>query len=52
MKLTTDEIKLVVFVLLALLVGAAAKHYRSSHPISLPPAHHRTPVPKAPADPE
>ena len=37
MRLTADEIKLVVFVLLALLVGAAAKHYRATHPIHLPP---------------
>ena len=52
MKLTTDEIKLVVFVLIALLVGAATKHYRTNHPIVLPPAPHRTPAAKAPAGAE
>lgn len=38
MKLTADEIKLVVFVLLALLVGAAVKHYRTQTPELLPRA--------------
>ena len=37
MKLTADEIKLVVFALLALLAGAVAKHYRTTHSIHLPP---------------
>jgi hypothetical protein len=52
-KLTADEIKLLVFVLLALLAGAAAKHYRNNHPIELPPRPaHATPAPKAQADDE
>ena len=46
MRLTADEIKLVVFALLALLAGAVAKHYRTSHPIHLPPPS-ATPAPKA-----
>jgi hypothetical protein len=51
MKLRADEIKLVVFVLLALLVGAAVQHYRHSHPVVLPPAPARLkPVPRAPVD--
>jgi hypothetical protein len=51
MKLTADEIKLIVFVLLALLVGAAAKHYRHAQRIDLPPrAPHVTPVPARPVD--
>jgi len=37
-KLTTDEIKLVVFVLLALVVGAAVKHYRTPNIPPFPPA--------------
>jgi hypothetical protein len=50
-KLTADEIKLIVFVLLALLVGAAAKHYRHAQPIDLPPrAPHVTPAPTRPVD--
>ena len=53
MKLTPDEIKLVVFVLLALLVGVAAKNYRAGHPIELPPRPPPlTAAPKAPADAE
>jgi hypothetical protein len=35
-KLTTDEIKLVVFILLALLLGAAVKHYRAPK-LEIPP---------------
>ena len=51
MKLTADEIKLVVFALLALLVGAAAKHYRTAHPIHLPPPP-ASPAPRAPLESE
>ena len=32
MRLTRDEIVLVVIVLMACVVGAAARHYRSAHP--------------------
>jgi hypothetical protein len=32
MRMTKDEILLVVIVLLAFVVGAVARHYRSSHP--------------------
>ena len=32
MRLTSDEIKLVTFVLLAVLAGAATKYYRTEHP--------------------
>jgi hypothetical protein len=50
-KLTADEIRLLAFVLLALLIGAAVKHYRNAHPIDLParPAH-VTPAPLKPVD--
>jgi hypothetical protein len=52
-KLTADEIKLLVFVLLALLVGVATKHYRNNHPIELPPRPaHATPAPKEPVEDE
>jgi hypothetical protein len=50
-KLTADEIRLIVFVLLALLVGAAVKHYRHGRPVELPPPPaHASPAPKAPVD--
>ncbi len=42
MRLTGDEIKLVTFVLVALLVGATTKYYRGQHPPSLM----STPLPK------
>jgi hypothetical protein len=32
MRMTTDEIKVVTFLITALLVGASAKYYRSLHP--------------------
>lgn len=32
MRMTADEIKLVTFLLVALLAGAATKHYRATHP--------------------
>ena len=51
MRLTPAEIKLVVFALLTLLVGAAAKHYRTAHPIHLPPPPVAS-VTKAPAKSE
>jgi hypothetical protein len=40
--MTKDEIKLVTFVLVALLAGAATKYYRRAHP-QLPMS---TPLPK------
>jgi hypothetical protein len=40
--MTKDEIKIVTFVLLALVVGAATKSYRDSHPES----PKSTPLPK------
>ncbi|MGB8167652.1 MAG: hypothetical protein WCF18_09175 [Chthoniobacteraceae bacterium] len=42
MRMTKDEIKIVTFFLVALLVGAATKSYRQSHPE--PPKS--TPIPK------
>ena len=36
MRLTTDEIKLLTFILVALLAGAATKYYRTQHPRPLP----------------
>ena len=42
MRLTADEIKVVTFILVALLVGTAAKNYRSTHP-EVPKA---SPVPR------
>jgi hypothetical protein len=38
MRLSSDEIKLVVFVLLSLLVGATVKHYRARQPMPVAPA--------------
>lgn len=40
MRMTLDEIKLVSFILVALVVGAFAKHYRSTnqHPVENAPA--------------
>ncbi len=32
MRMTKDEIKIVTFMLVALLVGAATKSYRQAHP--------------------
>lgn len=40
MRMTTAEIKLITFVMLALLIGASAKSYRTKHPrsqMSTPP---------------
>jgi len=42
MRMTTDEIKVVSFTIIALMVGAFAKHYRNTHPESPKP----TPVPR------
>ena len=51
MRLSPDEIKLVVFVLLALLVGATVKHYRSHRPMpARPPAAQVMPVARAAVD--
>ena len=35
MRLTKDEILFVAVILLALTTGAAAKHYRRTHPVPL-----------------
>ena len=37
MRMTKDEITLVVVVLLVFVAGAAAKHYRNIHPKPVPP---------------
>ena len=37
MRLTADEIKLVVFLVVALLVGVTVKHYRHRDRLQLPP---------------
>ena len=42
MRMTKDEIKIVTFTLVALLVGAVTKSYRQTHPE--PPKS--TPIPK------
>ncbi len=42
MRMTKDEIRIVTFFLVALLVGAATKSYRQTHPE--PPKS--TPIPK------
>ncbi len=42
MRMTKDEIKIVTFFLVAMLVGAAAKSYRKAHP-ETPKS---TPIPK------
>lgn len=42
MRMTKDEIKIVTFALIALLVGAATKSYRRAHPES----PKSTPIPK------
>jgi hypothetical protein len=53
MKLTPDEIRLVVFVLVALVVGAAVKNYRHRHRIEVPPPPTlATPATPAPVDSE
>jgi hypothetical protein len=53
MKLTADEIRLVVFVLVALVVGAAVKNYRHRHRIEVPPPPTlATPATPAPSDSE
>src|SRR5436190_23108254 len=50
-KLRRDEIKLRVFIALALLVGSIVKTYRRNHPIALPARAARTlPAPKAAVD--
>jgi hypothetical protein len=51
MKLTPDEIRLVVFILLALVVGAAVKNYRHRQQFDLPPPPARVaPATPSPAD--
>ena len=48
MRLSSDEIKLVVFVLLSLLVGSAVKHYRARQPMPVAPAAAQVvPAPRA-----
>lgn len=48
MRMTTDEIKLVTFVLMALLIGALTKRYHTLHPGEMfstprPEQHHGFP---------
>ena len=51
MRLTKDEIKLVSFLLGALLLGVTVRHYRHRDRVNLPPpAAHATPPPKAAVD--
>jgi hypothetical protein len=50
MRLTPHEIRVVVFILVALTVGALVKNYRARHRLALPPAAKITPSPKAPVD--
>jgi hypothetical protein len=48
--MTKDEIRLVTFVVAALLVGAATKHYRKQHPepvIVTPPPRVQTVYPSS-----
>ena len=53
MRLSSDEIKLIVFVLLSLLVGAAVKHYRARQPMPLAPAAAQVvPAPRAAVESE
>lgn len=47
--MTRDEVRLVVFILCALLTGAVVQHYRNRLP--LPPAAAQTPVPHGWAKP-
>jgi len=42
MRMTTDEIKLITFIVLAVLAGASAKYYRIAHPRPMM----STPLPK------
>jgi hypothetical protein len=51
MRLTRDEIKLVAFILGALLLGVTVKHYRHRNSIQLPPPPaHATPPSKGEVD--
>jgi hypothetical protein len=50
MKLTPDEIRLVVFILVALVLGAAVKNYRHKRQIELPPPPQVMSATPAPAD--
>ena len=51
MRLTKDEIKLVTFLLGALLLGVTVKHYRHREHLPLPPtAAQASPAPKADVD--
>ena len=50
MRMTIDEIRLITFVVLALLVGALAKNHRATHPqvpVSAPPAKSATGTPSS-----
>ena len=42
MRMTTDEIKLITFIVLAVLAGVSAKYYRAAHPRPIM----STPLPK------
>jgi hypothetical protein len=51
MRLTKDEIKLVAFLLGAVLLGVTVKHYRHRHRLEFPPPPAlEMPLPKAEAD--
>jgi hypothetical protein len=51
MRLTKDEIKLVAFLLGALLLGVTVKHHRHPDQLPLPPPPvHATPPPKGDVD--
>jgi hypothetical protein len=52
MRLTPGEIRVVVFLLLALVVGALVKNYRDRRHLALPPAAKVTPPPSAAFDRE
>ena len=51
MRLTKDEIKLVAFLLAALVLGVTIKHYRHRDRVAIPPPPaNATPPPKAEVD--
>ena len=46
MRLTVDEIKLIAFVVLGLLVGATTKHYRDVQRAKAEPPAQHSPAPR------
>ena len=46
MRLTAHEIKLIVFILTALVAGALVKEYRATHRAAIPPAPVNSRAPK------